>query len=107
MEFEIVGFRKGNDGKDLTVCKKNVYIRILIRNKQVMDKYSPKQFEVVGLAKRGGNPGLKIKTYTKSEYDNYSDLNAGPTIFVNGKRKILYSRILIRNKHPQKNRKLI
>lgn len=60
------------------------------------------EFEIVGLAKRGGNPELKIKTYTKSEYDNYSDLNAGPTIFVNGKLKILYSRILVKNKHPQK-----
>ena len=67
-----------------------------------MDKYCPEQFEIVGLAKRGGNPELKIKIYTKSEYDNYSDLNAGPTIFVNGKLKILYSRILIKNKHPEK-----
>lgn len=77
-------------------------MRILIRKKQVMDKYYLEQFEIVGLAKRGGNPQLKTKTYTKSDNDNYSDLNAGPTIFVNGKLKILYSRILVKNKHPQK-----
>jgi len=34
-QFEIVGFRKGDDGKDLTVGGKYPYMRILIRNKQV------------------------------------------------------------------------
>lgn len=68
-----------------------------------MDKYCPEQFEIVGLAKRGGNPELKIKIYTKSEYDNYSDLNAGPTIFVNGKLKILYSRILVKKSTLRKH----
>ena len=34
-QFEIVGFRKGNDGKDLSVNGKSTYFRILIRNKKV------------------------------------------------------------------------
>jgi len=34
-QFEIVGFRKGDDGKDLTVGGKYPYMRILIRNKRV------------------------------------------------------------------------
>lgn len=33
-QFEIVGFRKGNDGKDLKVNGVNKYFRILIRKKQ-------------------------------------------------------------------------
>ena len=72
-----------------------------------MDKYCPEQFEIVGIAKRGGNPELKIKTYTKSDYYNYSDLNAGPTIFVNGKLKVLYIRILVKNKHPEESKSWI
>lgn len=34
-QFEIVRFRKGDDGKDLRVHGKNPYFRILIRNKKV------------------------------------------------------------------------
>lgn len=33
-QFEIVGFRKGNDGKDLSINGKNTYFRILIKNKK-------------------------------------------------------------------------
>ena len=69
-----------------------------------MDKYCPEQFEIVGLAKRGGDPRLKTKNYTKDEYDNYSDLNAGPTILKDGLPKVIYSRILIKNKHPENSK---
>lgn len=34
-QFEILGFRKGNDGKDLSINGKNPYFRILIRNKKI------------------------------------------------------------------------
>lgn len=34
-QFEIIKFRKGNDGKDLSIDGKCPYFRILIRNKQV------------------------------------------------------------------------
>lgn len=67
-----------------------------------LDKYSPDQFEIVGMAKRGaGDPALKSHVYTKDEYSNYSDLNAGPTLWVDGRLKNTYPRILIRNKHPE------
>lgn len=67
-----------------------------------LDKYCPDQFEIIGMAKRGaGDPALKSRVYTKEEYPNYSDLNAGPTLWVDGVLKNTYPRILIRNKHPE------
>lgn len=33
-QFEIIGFRKGNDGKDLSVNGKCPYFRVLIRHKK-------------------------------------------------------------------------
>lgn len=67
-----------------------------------IDKYNPDQFEIVGMAKRGaGDPALKSHVYTKDEYANYSDLNATPTLWVDGRLKNTYPRILIRNRHPE------
>lgn len=34
-QFEIISFRKGNDGKDLQVDGKVKFIRIIIRNKRL------------------------------------------------------------------------
>lgn len=34
-QFEILGFRKGDDGKDLSINGKNPYFRILVKNKKV------------------------------------------------------------------------
>lgn len=68
-----------------------------------LDKYCPEQFEIIGMAKRGaGDPALKSRVYTKEDYPNYSDLNAGPTLWVNGKLKNTYPRLLIRNKKVNK-----
>lgn len=63
-----------------------------------LDKYNPEQFEIVGMAKRGaGDPALKTKVYTKEDFPNYSDLNAGPTLFnEDGSLRNTYPRILIR-----------
>lgn len=65
-----------------------------------MDKYCPEQFEIIGIAKRGaGDPALKSKVYTKEDYENYSDLNAGPVLIdENGKLYNTYPRILIKRK---------
>jgi hypothetical protein len=61
--------------------------------------YNPDQFEIVGMAKRGaGDPRLKSKVYTKEDYPNYSDLNAGPVVIENGMPRNTYPRILIRRK---------
>ena len=66
-----------------------------------INNYNPEQFEIVGIAKRGaGDPALKTKVYTKQDYDNCSDLNAGPVLITNGVPKNTYPRILIRNLHP-------
>ena len=51
-----------------------------------------------------GTGVFKTKNYTKDEYDNYSDLNAGPTILKDGLPKVIYSRILIKNKHPENSK---
>ena len=62
-----------------------------------LDKHNPSQFEIVGIAKRGpGDPILRSHIYTRDEYQNYSDLNATPTIWVDGKLKNTFPRILIR-----------
>lgn len=65
-----------------------------------LDKYNPDQFEIIGIAKRGaGDPSLKTKVYTKNDFSNYSDLNAGPVLMdENGKLFNTYPRILIRRK---------
>lgn len=65
-----------------------------------VDKYCPEQFEIIGMAKRGaGDPALRSRVYTKQEYPNYSDLNAGPTIMdEQGQLRNTYPRILIRKK---------
>ena len=65
-----------------------------------LDKYCPEQFEIIGMAKRGaGDPALKTKVYTKQDYSNYSDLNAGPVLIrQDGSLYNTYPRILIRKK---------
>lgn len=65
--------------------------------------YNPDQFEIIGMAKRGaGDPALKTKVYTKEEYSNYSDLNAGPVLFdENGNPYNTYPRILIRRRESK------
>ena len=69
-----------------------------------LDKYCPEQFEIIGIAKRGaGDPSLKSKVYTKEQYKNYSDLNAGPVLLkTNGEPYNIYPRILIKHKHIDK-----
>ena len=64
-----------------------------------LDKYNPDQFEIIGIAKRGpGAPALRSKIYTKEQYPNYSDLNAGPVLNRGGILKNTYPRILIKRR---------
>ena len=64
-----------------------------------ISQYNPNQFEIIDIAKRGpGDPALRTKVYTKEEYSNYSDLNAGPVLIENGKLKNTYPRLLIKRK---------
>src|SRR5699024_1943891 len=65
-----------------------------------LDKYSPEQFEIIGMAKRGaGDPALKTRVYTAEDYPNYSDLNAAPVIIESGIPRNTYPRILIRHRN--------
>lgn len=68
-----------------------------------LDKYNPDQFEVIGMAKRGaGDPALKTRVYTASDYANYSDLNAGPVLVRPEGLVNTYPRILVRHKRRAK-----
>jgi len=42
-QFEIIRFRKGNDGKDLSINGKNPYFRIIIRNKRIQKRLNIKK----------------------------------------------------------------
>lgn len=89
-----------------------------------LDKYSPDQFEIVGIAKRGaGDSSLKTHVYTADDSPKYGDLNGGPNLIFEtlpahllkkyqmkkkywayGKDDYLvqtYARVLVRNKHPE------
>lgn len=63
-----------------------------------LDKYNPEQFEIVGITCRGYSPEYRTKLYDKKMYGNANDLNGSGCILENGKPKMLYGRILIRNK---------
>ena len=64
-----------------------------------LDKYSPEQFEIIGMAKRGaGDPALKSKVYTKDDYKKYSDLNASPVIITPQGPRSIFPRILIKHR---------
>lgn len=87
-----------------------------------LDRYSPDQFEIIGIAKAGaGDPSLKTKEYPlqkqidkNGKISNVKKLNDGPAIKVSEPPKGVtyyevggeyfiqtYARILIRNKHPE------
>ena len=62
-----------------------------------LDKYSPEQFEILGVTQRNDDP-YKIKQYTTVDYPNANDLNARGVIIINGKPKAMYARVLIKHK---------
>lgn len=87
-----------------------------------LDKYSPDQFEILGIAKAGaGDPSLKTKEYPvqkqvdkNGKISSVRKLNDGPAIkvleppkgstyYMIGDEYYIqaYARILIRNKHPE------
>ncbi len=76
-----------------------------------LDKYNPEQFEILGMCENMDLYHLKTKMYTTEEcraayFKKFGkkgtyDLNASGVIIKNGIKEKVYSRILIRNKHPQ------
>ncbi len=65
-----------------------------------LDKYNPDQFEILGISDR--DSPLKTKVYTKTDSPKYGDLNRRCTLRqLDGSLKSTYTRIIIRNKHPE------
>ena len=62
-----------------------------------LDKYNPKQFEILGITQR--DSPMKTKIYTRDDDPKFGDLNARATIRdKNGKLRSTYVRLLIRRK---------
>jgi hypothetical protein len=66
-----------------------------------LDKYSPEQFEILGVTQRNDDP-FKIKNYTTADYPNANDLNARGVIITDGIPRAMYARVLIKHKNPTK-----
>jgi hypothetical protein len=64
-----------------------------------LDKYNPKQFEILGITDRDNNSGLKTKEYTEAEVPNPGDLNRRGVIKVGGEYKSTYARLIVRRKN--------
>jgi len=63
-----------------------------------LDKYSPEQFEILGITDRDNNSGLKTKVYTEEDAPNPGDLNRRGAIKIGSDYKSTYARLLIRRK---------
>lgn len=65
-----------------------------------MTVHNPNQFEIVGISDR--DSPLQTKVYTKTDSPKYSDFNRRCTFYQSdGSLKSTYTRILIRNLHPE------
>ena len=73
-----------------------------------LDKYSPEQFEIVGMCENEDLYKLKTKVYTTAEckyayFEKFGkkgtyDLNASGVVVRNGLREKVYQRVLIKHK---------
>lgn len=63
-----------------------------------LDKYSPEQFEILGITDRENISGLRSKLYTLEDASNYGDLNRRAAIKVGDELKSTYARLLIKHK---------
>jgi hypothetical protein len=68
-----------------------------------MNKYSPEQFEVVGITTNDKENlwGVKTRNYTPADAKNYTILNAASVLNKGGKLKAIYARVLIRRKQKE------
>lgn len=62
------------------------------------DKYNPDQFEILGITDRQNTSGLRTKKYTLEDSPKFNDLNARSVLYIDGKYKAVYARILIKRK---------
>ena len=61
-----------------------------------LDKYNPRQFEILGITDR--KSPLQIKEYTKEDSPSYSNWNRRGVVKINNTLKPTYARILIKKK---------
>ena len=66
----------------------------------LLTKYNPDQFEIVGITDRQDTYGFRTKKYTKENEPNYNDLNARAVLKTGQGYRMVYARILIKNKKP-------
>ena len=65
-----------------------------------LDKYNPKQFEILGITDRDVDNKYRSKMYTRKDSPKYNDLNRRAAMKINREIIPVYARLLIRNKKP-------
>lgn len=63
-----------------------------------LDKYSPDQFEILGITDRENIHGMRTKVYTREDSPKYGDLNRRGAIKVGNEYVPTYARLLIRHR---------
>lgn len=63
-----------------------------------LDKYNPKQFEILGITDRDPDNNYRTKMYTREDSPKYNDLNRRAAIRINNDLKPVYARLLIKSK---------
>ena len=63
-----------------------------------LDKYNPRQFEILGITDREPNNEYRTKMYTREDSPKYNDLNRRAAIKIGGNFKPVYARLLIKMK---------
>lgn len=63
-----------------------------------LDKYSPEQFEILGITDRENIHGMRTKVYTREDSPKYGDLNRRGAIKVGNEYVPTYARLLIRHR---------
>jgi hypothetical protein len=65
-----------------------------------LDKYNPKQFEILGITDRDIENKYRSKMYTRKDSPKYNDLNRRAAMKINREIIPVYARLLIKNKKP-------
>jgi len=63
-----------------------------------LDKYNPKQFEILGITDRDPNTSYRTKMYTRQDSPKYNDLNRRAALRINNNLIPVYARLLIKRK---------
>lgn len=63
-----------------------------------LDKYSPEQFEILGITDRENIHGMRTKVYTRADSPRYGDLNRRGAIKVGDEYVPTYARLLIKHR---------